>query len=218
MLQFAMDSNNDFFSWLERRLKAPIPGFDAHRKMMHLGRQYLPSVPASCLQSAVLMLLYPSGGHYSTVLIERSADGHAHSGQMAFPGGRKEEEDDSLVDTALREANEEVNLDIGRVRPIGHLSSLYIPVSNFQVHPIVAVSWEPPSLARCEVEVADIVHCPIPGLFSHEGIVEIGKTSYHQSIRTPAYLLSDDRIIWGATAMILSELKDLWDEWTGDGD
>lgn len=130
----------DFENWLTGRLSLPLPGYEAQRKMMNVNRPHIVPVPEQARQSGVLLLIYPEDTDLKLVLIERPKDGSVHSGQVAFPGGQKEKEDLNIIRTALREANEEINLDPDRVNILGALTSLYIPVSNFEVHPIVAFS------------------------------------------------------------------------------
>jgi len=203
-----------FKDWLEQRLKQPLPGFDAQKKMMNLNRPKVTVVPENARESGVLILLYPDRGEIHTVLIERTKDGGVHSGQIALPGGRKELSDIDIIATALREANEEVNLDPERVTVLGNLTDLYIPVSNFKVQPVIAYSKTRPELTPSDSEVAKIIYISLTDLFSSKEEVDVtasGTVSF--KIHTMAYMLTPPAVLWGATAMILSELESLWEEY-----
>lgn len=202
-----------FTEWLKGRLGQPLPGYDAQRKMMNINRPDVKAAPADARESGVLLLLYPEGNDVCLVLIERSADGGVHSGQIALPGGRKEDTDDSLVATALREAAEEVALNAHAAEVIGLLSCLYIPVSNFKVQPVIAIAAEDPKLIPSEAEVARIIRMPLAAVFARKEMVDVQASGLHLMIRTIAYMMDDGQFIWGATAMILSELETLVEEW-----
>jgi len=203
---------NVFKTWLQQRLQQPLPGYEAQKKMMSVRRPDASEAPETARQSGVLLLLYPAADTVKLVLIERSADGGVHSGQLALPGGRKEEYDADIAATALREAWEEVSLKTEKVSVIGRLSALYIPVSNFVVNPVVAVSDEAPVLVASEVEVANILMLDINKIFSRKETVQVQASGAALTIRTTAYILDDEKFIWGATAMILSELETMLEE------
>lgn len=208
-----MDQWNGFIPWLRLRLQQTLPGYEAQRRMMNINRPDSKVTPAHARLSGVLLLLYPDNTDWRLVLIERSADGGVHSGQIALPGGRKEDTDETIVVTALREAAEEVALNANKVEVIGCLSSLYIPVSNFEVNPVVAVAGEEPQLIASEAEVAGILRLPLSSLFDRKEMVHVRASGLDLTIHTIAYMMDDSRFIWGATAMILSELEALVEEW-----
>lgn len=199
--------------WLQQRLDQPLPGYEAQQRMMNVNRPDSRVAPPHARKSGVLLLLYPDGGDLRLVLIERSADGGVHSGQIALPGGRKEDTDATIVDTALREAAEEVALNANKVTVLGKLSCLYIPVSNFEVTPVIAFAEEEPKLIASEAEVARILHLPLSTLFSRKEMVDVQASGLNMIIHTIAYMMDDVRFIWGATAMILSELEAVVEEW-----
>ncbi len=201
-------------TWLQNRLQQPLPGYEAQRRMMSLHRPERLKAPDHARESGVLILLYPEADEIQTVLIERSKDGSVHSGQIALPGGKKEDTDTDIIHTALREANEEIRLSRNEVNIIGRLSPLYIPASNFEVNPVIGSCAHVPALLPSEDEVASILRYPLRYIFSHKKEVEVRPSGQPQlTIRTKAYLLSGNHFIWGATAMIFSELESLWDEW-----
>lgn len=202
-----MDQWTEFVQWLKQRMQQPLPGYEAQKKMMNINRPDASHAPPDARQSGVLILLYPKDNDIKLVLIERSADGGIHSGQIALPGGKQEDTDKDIIETALREAAEEVALNANKTEVLGTLSSLYIPVSNFVVNPVLAVCHEEPQLIASEYEVARILTLSLNTVFSRKEMVEVQASGLHLTIRTIAYMMDDEQFIWGATAMILSELE-----------
>jgi 8-oxo-dGTP pyrophosphatase MutT (NUDIX family) len=173
-------------------------------------------IPADARQGAVLALLYPIEELLNLLLIRRTTDGGAHSGQVSFPGGKRDPEDADLLATALREAQEEVGLMACDVDVIGALSPLYIPVSNFHVHPFIAYTQQRPDHILSAAEVEHVIEVPITELFHPERITKVVVTSPSDKTfirKVPAYKLHDDTVIWGATAMMISELQMLLEEY-----
>jgi len=158
--------------------------------------------------SAVLVLIHPDAeGEARVVLTERATrDGH-HSGEVSFPGGRAEPGDDGAAGTALREAAEEVALDAtaAAVRILGQLERLWIPVSNFEVTPVVAVADRQPDLRPSEAEVARIVHAPLDLFVPGAPVEMVERTIRDWPLRFGVYPV-DGLAVWGATARILSQL------------
>src|SRR5690606_34915901 len=123
-------------------------------------------------QGAVLALLYPKNGELYTVLILRNIYEGTHSGQVSFPGGKREVEDKSLWHTALREANEEVGIMVENVKLIGELTKVYIPPSRFLVTPFLAYTHEAPDFKRDRIEVQRIIETPVSIFLDSETICE----------------------------------------------
>jgi 8-oxo-dGTP pyrophosphatase MutT (NUDIX family) len=168
------------------------------------------TVPDNARLSAVLGLLFPVDDELHILLIRRTEDGHAHSGQISFPGGRKDEEDESLLHTALREAEEEVGIDANEIQVLGALSPIYIPVSNFHVFPFLAFAKEKPTTTPNSLEVAYTIEVPLNDFLKEDFKTKATVTSPADKSfvrEVNAYRLPDGGIIWGATAMILSELE-----------
>ncbi|HEY0029794.1 MAG TPA: CoA pyrophosphatase [Bacteroidia bacterium] len=200
----------DFFSKLKNRLAEFLPGEEAQFAMAPLKRKRLSEIPLETYQprkSAVLILLFPANNSIHTLLIRRPEYEGAHSGQAAFPGGKFEESDRDLEQTALREAREEIGIDPEKVKIIGHLTDLYIPTSNFLVRPFIGYSLEEPVLLMDPREVQEIIEAD---LFSLDHIVRRGETTIQlregYKVKTPYYDI-EGLIVWGATAMIISELN-----------
>jgi len=158
--------------------------------------------------SSVLILIYPDKDILKTVFILRQTYDGVHSGQVSFPGGRKEDSDDSLIDTALRESNEEVNIDPEKVQVLGVLSEMYIPPSNYLVLPVVGYQDSPPDFIPEKSEVAEIIETNLSFLFDQNLVKETLLDVRGYKIQAPYYDV-DGHIVWGATAMILSELKEV---------
>ncbi len=158
--------------------------------------------------AAVLVLLHPDeSGDARVVLTERATrDGH-HSGEVSFPGGRAEPEDGSPAATALREAAEEVALDAtaAGVRIVGELERFWIPLSNFDVTPVVALADRAPELRPSEAEVARIVHAPVAAFLPDAPVEIVERTAGDWPIRYGVFAV-DGLSVWGATAQILSQL------------
>ena len=204
--------------WLRNRLQQTLPGKQAQERMTGRVLPMPDEIPVDARQGAVLALLYPVDGMVSLLLIRRTADGGAHSGQISFPGGKQEPGDEDLATTALREAHEEVGLLPDMIDIIGALSSLYIPVSNFNVHPFLGYTAQRPQYTLSEIEVDGIIEVPITELFHPERITKVVVTSPADKTfirKVPAYKLLDETVIWGATAMMISELQVLLAEYEG---
>jgi 8-oxo-dGTP pyrophosphatase MutT (NUDIX family) len=173
-------------------------------------------VPDNARPSAVLCLLYPHNDALHVLLMKRKEDNTAHSGQVSFPGGRYEETDADFRYTALREAQEEVGILSSEVEIIGALTSLYIPVSNFNVYPFVGFAQKRPEYNLSQHEVAYTLDVPLDILLhaSRKTIATVSSPKFPDVVRkVNAYVLEDGTIIWGATAMIISELEVILEEY-----
>lgn len=197
---------------LERKLKEPLPGKIAHLKMAPQPidqRRFEDVLRPDVRNSGVLILLYPDDDGFFFPLIKRPEYPGFHSGQMAFPGGKMEEEDENVIQTALREAEEEMGIDRHEVQILGKLTDLYIPTSNFLVSPVVGFLESQPRFVPDLHEVSRIVQTSVDDLMDpgiqKQTIIEIGDTI---SLSTP-YFDIEGEIVWGATAMILSELREV---------
>ena len=158
--------------------------------------------------AAVLVLLYPdAAGDARVVLTERvTRDGH-HGGEVSFPGGRVEASDADLAATALREAAEEVALDVAAagVRVIGLLERFWIPISNYEVTPILALAARRPVLVAAPAEVARIVEPRVAAFLPDAPFEIVERTIRGWPLRYGAYQV-DGLAVWGATARVLSQL------------
>lgn len=203
---------NTFIISLTEKLRKPLPGLDAQLKMATMSRLVRDGVivvPDDVKKGGVLVLFYPSDENICIVFMKRTEYPGVHSGQVSFPGGGWEPEDDDLIMTALREAEEEIGVDRNSVVPIGKLSELFIPPSNFLVTPIVGYVTERPDFKPDPVEVARILEIPLDH-FLLEETRQVKEISVYPdiSIKAPCFYV-DGEIIWGATAMMLNELLEI---------
>ena len=203
-----MESRHErFFEALAQRLSQPLPGAEAHRKMASSTRNAPPYQTAPderTRQSAVLLLLYPHQDGVFLPLILRPAYEGIHGGQMAFPGGGHERQDKTLVRTALREAQEEIGIKASDVHVLGTLSELYIPPSNYQVLPVVGYLPYRPEFFPDPREVADVVEVGLDAL-ADVRIVGAKEMRVRDALVQAPFYLVNNRTVWGATAMMLSE-------------
>ncbi len=158
--------------------------------------------------AGVLVLLYPDrDGAARVVLTERASRSGHHSGEVSFPGGKAEASDPDIAATALREAFEEVALDpaTADLRVLGLLERVQIPVSDFEVTPVIAVAARRPVLTASPIEVARILEPPIARFLPGAPITIVERTIGDWPLRYGAYDV-DGLSVWGATARILSQL------------
>lgn len=205
----------EIISRLADRLQAKLPGLAAQELMTGRVLPLPNDIPDNARQSAVLGTIFPIEDKLHLLFIRRTEDGKAHGGQISFPGGRKEDYDENLEATALRETMEEVGISAHDLEIVGALSSLYIPVSRFIVYPFIAYTPVKPQYNPSIHEVAEILELPINHLFDKKNriITDVRPSSMPSlKLTVPAYSLPDGTFIWGATAMILSELEVIWNE------
>ncbi len=188
-------------------LSNPLPGIAAQIKLAPLYRvESLQSTPPSDARPAgVLLLLYPHHGEWHFPLMKRVEDGLTHSGQISLPGG-SQEAGETLRETALREACEEIGAACTEVDVIGQLSTLYIPPSNFLVTPTVGHVDRRPDF-RCDPrEVAELIEVPLTALFDPAMVKREPWSLRGMTVEVPFYQIGPHKV-WGATAMILSEFS-----------
>jgi 8-oxo-dGTP pyrophosphatase MutT (NUDIX family) len=203
---------NVFFDAINNIVDVELPSTSAHIKMAPLERiklieQSLDEI-SDARKAAVMMLFYPKNEVAHLLLIVRNSYPGVHSSQIAFPGGKVEETDLNLKETALRETYEEIGVHPNNIKVIRDFSTVYIPPSNFLVHPFLGVSSTELEFTLQEDEVAGIVEMPL-SLLLDDSIIVLKKleTSYAKSIEVPVFQIGEHSV-WGATAMMLSELKD----------
>ncbi len=198
---------------LPQILAGPLPGRPAQiemaslKRLSELGDRW--EVPPNARVAAVMLLLYqdPAAAQWRTVLIKRTQNPHdRHSGQVSFPGGSWDATDGSLEAVALREVHEEVGISPAQVRVLGRLTELYIPVSNFLVHPFVGQLAGQPAFVPQPGEVAQILTPGIEVFFeaSNRKTKDI-TVGNDMIIRDAPYFDVDGHVLWGATAMMMNE-------------
>lgn len=197
---------------LRERLKHPLPGWESQQKMANVPRVLKDGkfkTDDSTKEGGVLILLYENKGIPHIVFMQRTEYEGVHSGQISFPGGGREDTDHSIEETALREAKEELAIEPAEVDIIGKLSDLYIPPSNFLVTPVIAAAKKEPRFIPEPAEVARIIELGLEDLLDEENLkYETITISSQLSMKVRCYCL-DGLVIWGATAMILTEFLDI---------
>lgn len=162
---------------------------------------------ADSRKAAVLILLYPIEEKTYFTLIKRPTYDGTHSGQIALPGGKWEESDENIIHTAVREAKEETNIEGEEITIISELTQIFIPPSNFHVTPVLATSSKVPNYIADEIEVESILEVALSDLLEPSNLLEKEMTFKNGvTMQTPYFNLKNE-IVWGATAMILNELK-----------
>lgn len=200
---------HDFINHLQSRLLLPLPGQEAHIKMASSTRLRLKTQPnEKTRRSAVLILFYPYQGQIWAPLILRPKYDGVHAGQMAFPGGRYEKTDEHLIRTALREAQEEIGIKAADVHVLGQLTELFIPPSNFFVLPVVGKLPYKPDFYPDPREVEAVLEVSLDELMDENIVGDTQLEVRGVTIETPFYDIQGHKV-WGATAMMISELMTL---------
>ena len=200
---------------ITKQLNTTLPGKSAQIKMMRTDlnqklKDHYFDPAKEAKKACVMLLLYQKNNHWYTALMQRPKSPHAHSRQISLPGGRLEAYDSSLEAAAKRETEEEFGISAQEIETIGRLSDLYIPVSNFLVHPFVGYLKKQPQFVPNAKEVESIIEVRINDLMN----LSLRKV---KDIRTEqGYLLEDipyfdlsNKVVCGATAMMLSEFTEI---------
>ena len=158
--------------------------------------------------AGVMAVFYPNTkGETTLVLILRKTYKGVHSNQVGFPGGKAETFDESIKHTALRETEEEVGLPQSEINVVKKLTKLYIPPSNFWVQPFIGYVEQTPVFTKEDAEVEAILEVPLEEFLADKSVIKQRiDTSYGTMLDVPAFYLSE-HVVWGATAMMLSEVK-----------
>lgn len=197
-----------FLENLKDRLLKPLPGVVAHDPLRAVPvgdtklnfEHTLPARPGS-----VLILLYEEDDLVKFPLIKRQEYLGAHSGQISLPGGKAELGEDA-IQTALREAEEEIGVDATTIKVIGKLSDFFVIPSNFIVTPIVATVQQP-LFKRDPYEVAKIIYGNLFDLLHEEAVLQKEILAAGQYRMMAPHFEIEGEIVWGATAMMLNELR-----------
>ena len=201
----------EFVQRLGHRLDKPLPGREAQVKMAPYPvdeSRFEENFNKPSKPGGVMLLLYPHNGDIYLPLMKRPTYAGAHSGQVSFPGGKFEQEDVDLRNTALRETEEEIGVRSENIKVIGSLSELFIIASNFKVYPSVGFIKERPVFIPDAVEVESVLEVSLSQLrdTSRRGVEKMTFGNY--TIHSP-YFDVEGHVVWGATAMMLSEFLDV---------
>ncbi|SCY87347.1 NUDIX hydrolase [Flavobacterium caeni] len=204
---------SDFLTLIPKIENAWLPGEEAHAMMSPPERraimQNLDLKAKNPKQAAVMMLFYPRNEKTHLVLIIRNAYPGVHSSQIAFPGGKIEQEDASIKETALRETEEEIGITASQITVVRQFSQVYIPPSNFLVYPFFGYATQELIFNPDPSEVAGMIEMPLEHFLDDDNVEMMQMaTSYSASIGVPVFKFNQHRV-WGATAMMMSELKEV---------
>lgn len=195
---------------LKNALAETLPGTDAQYLMapLHRERMELEVLKVEEYKPSAVMILFceDADGSIFIPLTERVTYNGAHSGQVSLPGGKYDTADGDLMQTALRECDEEIG--IKDIEVVGKLTPLFIPVSSFLVYPYVGLcKIKDPVMRSQEREVKALVRLQLNELLN-DSIVKNGEMTVMGDVQIKAPWFEVEKLkVWGATAMILSELK-----------
>jgi len=194
---------------IEKSRHKNLPADKAHRLMMasEVRKQIFKDVAYDSppRNSAVLALIYPDQAQQARMvfILRKTYNGH-HSGQISFPGGKQEVFDSDLITTALRETEEEIGVHPELIHIVRNLSPVFIPISNYKVQPYLAIANQPIQFVKDPIEVEDILSLDIEQIL-HNDLIDISHTYFGKTYNLKAFKVQNIKI-WGATAMILSEI------------
>ena len=205
-----MSPPSSFYDKIKKGL-IDLPGEAAHAEMFPLRAVASEELKTATdyRTSAVLALLFEDQGT-KMVLTQRHNYKGTHGGQVSFPGGKMEEIDESTIHTALRETHEEIGVSPNNINVLGKLTDVYIPVSKFLVHPFIGIHEGSPTFELSEREVKEIITFDLE-LLTQDAIVQKRdiKTSSGMVLKNVPCFIIGDKIVWGATALMLNEIRQI---------
>ena len=198
-----------FITQLKITINKDIPGEESHQKMRVIYDQSieLPFSKINSTQAAVLILLYLADNEIYFFLTKRTDELKHHKGQISLPGGTQEG-NEKLIDTALRETQEEIGINKTSISIIGTITPLFVPVTGFMIYPFIGYSLNKLDPKPDPVEVATIFSVNISDLLNKENRTTEQRNIRGYDVQVPYFKLNDYQV-WGATSMILSEFRDL---------
>jgi len=198
-----------FITQLKITINNDLPGKESHQKMRVIYDQSieLPFSKINSTQAAVLILLYLADNEIYFFLTKRTDELKNHKGQISLPGG-KQEGNEKLIDTALRETQEEIGINKTSISIIGTITPLFVPVTGFMIYPFIGYSLNKLDPKPDPVEVATIFSVNISDLLNKENRTTEQRNIRGYDVQVPYFKLNDYQV-WGATSMILSEFRDL---------
>lgn len=201
---------NDFIDFLAKRMQNKLPGIDSHLEMAPVidGKPFRKFKPEqTARKSAVLIPLIKRDNKLKIIFTLRSSKLKSHSGQISFPGGRAELGETSVM-TALRESNEEIGLPYKNIKVLGVMSNLFVPPSNSVITPVLGLIDQPFDYVLSEDEVEEVFEVDFDDFLCSDFYCEEIWDFKGVKVDVPFWKIHSKVPLWGATAMILSEL--LW--------
>ena len=205
---------DEFLVSLSKIKNIPLPAETSQFKMSppfrrDLIKQYKERMKEA-KRAGVMALFYPDNSKQThLVLILRKTYKGVHSAQIGFPGGKYEDDDKTLEQTAIRETWEEIGVLSHQVKVVKQMTEVYIPPSNFYVQPFIGITQNTPKFIKQDDEVEALIEVDLDHFLDKKSLINKKvKTSYSIEVEVPAFKLND-YVVWGATAMMLSEIKDL---------
>lgn len=208
---------DEFIKSLSKIENIQLPAEASHFKMVPPFRQEFLRKQQEAIKKAkyagVLALFYPDEIQKTKfALILRNTYNGVHSAQVGFPGGKFEKQDRSIEYTAVRETYEEIGVSPNVINVVKKISQIYIPPSNFYVQPFIGFTSTTPTFIKQEDEVEAILEIALDHFLDENSVItKKVATSYSVEVEVPAFKLNG-HVVWGATAMMLSEIKDLLKE------
>ena len=198
-----------FITQLKITINNDLPGEESHQKMRVIYDQSieLPFSKINSIPAAVLILLYLADNEIYFFLTKRTDELKHHKGQISLPGGTQEG-NEKLIDTALRETQEEIGINKTSISIIGTITPLFVPVTGFMIYPFIGYSLNKLNPKPDPVEVATIFSVNISDLLNKENRTTEQRNIRGYDVQVPYFKLNDYKV-WGATSMILSEFRDL---------
>lgn len=162
-------------------------------------------IPKTNSKKIASVLITIFGTNPAVVMTKKSSILKMHAGEIAFPGGKYDSDDVDLIETALRESREEINLSITRDHVIGQLSPVTTLNSGYTIYPFISVIRRLPRL-KDNVEVESILPIPLEPLLN---TLKSDDDPLHQSIQEMYVFTFKNHLIWGASARMLKEIHDI---------
>lgn len=206
-------------TWLKKRLQGSLPGRDAHNRMLPMPAGNSPELPQDSIDSSghpsgVLIPVYPGEAGNLNIILTLRANSIRHAGQISFPGGRSDH-GETITETALRETREEIGIPESKIEVTGTLSPFYLYRSHNRITPVIGVLDDKPDMERNEAEVAEIITVKLDNLLS-QSYLKRDKWDLSQATYWVPYWDIHRVPLWGATAMIMSELLEIYREFLED--
>ncbi len=193
---------------LKKRINTNLPGKDSHKKMkISYRNEKKNSFNINMAKpAAVLLLLFPDNKKICFYLTKRTEKLKYHKGQISLPGGSNEK-GESLLETALRETEEEIGVNKNEISILGQITPLFIPVTGFMMTPFIGFTSKEPIIKLDSMEVEELFSVNILDLINNDKLITHRQLN-GRDVTIPYFNLNNQQV-WGATSMVLSEFKDM---------